>query len=210
MVDVNKFKKEKKAVKPKLELKSSEELDAGSDVGIPTKETVELDSKITSDTFVQDEASLSEEEINKQLEYFETLGITKTKLFELLDTLLTKGDVNWSFTLMRKIPVIFRLRPAWVNDELVKILDETPTNTMIGFTEQISKYNLASSLKMYNNIGIDIQNKGDLENALNFIGKLPYIVKAHLIKELSLFDRIIAVATSDYFIENFSTPQQEG
>lgn len=212
-MDINSFKKEgkreRKLDKPTITMTPTEEFKDAEDTGILTKENEELSLDKTSNIFNSDETNLTEEDILKYLEYFETLGITKTKVFEILDSILTSGQINWNFNLLNKIPVVFRLRPSWVNDELLKILDESTPRTLVGYTEIISKFNLAGSLKIYNNISIDIKKKEDLENALNFIGELPYIVRAHLIKQLAVFDRVVAIATSDWALENFTLPQQE-
>lgn len=208
MVDINKFKKEPKQ-KAKLEITPSDSMETTADTSIPTVENEELNLDKTKNTFSLDETNLSDEDIKQYVEYFESIGITKTRIFEVLDNILTRGEVNWNFNLLNKIPVTFRLRPSWVNDELVKVLDEFPSKTMVGFTEIISRYNLAGSLKVYNHTSINIKDKSELENALLFIGQLPYIVRAHLIKQLAIFDRLIAIATSDWALENFTLPQQE-
>jgi hypothetical protein len=208
-MDINKFKKEKKEIKPKLTLTPNEENKDDVSVGIETEETKDITLDNTVSDFNNDETNLSDEDIKNYLTYFETLGITKTKVLEILDTILTTGDVNWSFSLLNKIPVVFRLRPSWVNDELLSYLDLNPPKTIVGFTEVIGRYNLAGSLRTYNNIKMDIQNEEELDNTLLFISKLPYILKSHLIKELSIFDRLISVATSKWALENFSSPQQE-
>lgn len=213
-MDINKFQKGPKTKKEKIEqagklvLEQAEEMKDMGVPGIPTSDEGNPTLDNTSNLFSNDETELTENEIQKYLDYFETLGITKNKIFEILDTLLTKGEVLWAFKLLNRIPVVFRLRPAWVNDELLKVLDERPSKTLVGFTEIISKYNLAGSLQTYDSTGISVKTKEELDSALLFIGSLPYIIRAHLVKQLSIFDRVMAVATSDWALENFSLPQQ--
>ena len=209
-MDINKFKKEKKETVPKITLEKSTEAEVSNEVGILTQEpSKEIDLSNTNNIFNMDETNLTENDVTKYLEYFATIGITKNKIFEILDTILTKGDVLWNFKLLNRTPVTFRLRPAWVNDELLRVLDDTPTKTLVSFTEIIGKYNLAGSLQVYDKVEVNVKTKEDLANALDYIGALPYIIKAHLIKQLSIFDRVVALATSDWALENFTLPQQE-
>lgn len=200
-MDANKFKKEKK-----VKLASAPEEAEQSVVGIQTPENTGIDLDTSSDKFNSGE--LTDEEVQEQLKYFETIGIDKAKLRALLDTLLTNGEVLWEFKLLKKIPTVFRLRPAWVNDKLIEVLDGEGPKSLVAFQEYISKYNLAGSLYTYGGTKICIKNEQELENALQFIGTLPYVVKSALIKELALFDRIIAVCTSEIFMNSFLELQE--
>lgn len=148
------------------------------------------------------------DQIEDYLAHLATFGITKEQILQVLDTIITKGDIMWSFTIFGKIPVILHLRPGWVNDVLFRRMEETPPKTLSLYNDLIGKYNLAGALVSYNKIQFSTKNEEDFSKALEFIGELPYVTKAHLIKQLAIFDRVVAVATSTWAVENFTEPPQ--
>ena len=149
---------------------------------------------------------IPEGEIDQYLDHLAKFGITKEQIFKVLDTLLTKGDVLWSFKLFKRIPCVFRIRPVWVNELVFKRLEESPPKTMVAFNDIVGKYNLAGSLLQYGSHKFAPKTEDEVLKSLDFIRELPFIIKSNLIKQLVIFDRVIAVATSSWAIENFTLP----
>jgi hypothetical protein len=151
---------------------------------------------------------IPQSEIKDYLDYLSKFGITKDQIFSVLDTLLTKGDVLWSFKLFSKINVVFRIRPYFINDILFSRLEESPPKTIVAFNDIVAKYNLAGALIQYDTNKFVVKDENSFTTVLDFIKGLPFIVVAHLIRQLAIFDRVIGVATSQWCIENFTKPQQ--
>lgn len=147
--------------------------------------------------------------IQEYLHYLEQNDIHKEDIMAVLDSIITSGNVYWSFELFDKIPVTFKIRPAWVNDVLVSKMDKNPPRTFNRFSETVGLYNLAGSLVEYNGERREVQNEEDFYNNKQFVQNLPFIIQSHLIQKMSIFDRVISVATSDWATENFTKPQSE-
>ena len=212
MVDISKFSKFK------IDTKSNGE---GTVIGAETAIQSEMLTQTDPDTkeevkpvpkdFTDQTDTLLDipnSEIPQYLEHLETFGVTKDQIFKVLDTIITKGDIMWSFDILGKIPVVLHLRPGWVNDLLYKRIEEAPPKTIAVLNDLIGRYNLAGALVSYNKIRFDTKNEEDFTNAMTFIGELPFICKAHLIKQLAIFDRVVLVATSSWAVENFTEPPQ--
>jgi len=198
----------------------------GTTVGTPTPAptpATEITEQTPTDSGTKDEvksvpSSFADQEdvlldipadqIEDYLTHLATFGITKDQIFKVLDTIITKGDIMWSFGILGKIPVVLHLRPGWGNDLLYKRIEEAPPKTIAVLNDLIGRYNLAGALVSYNKIKFDTKNEEDFANAMTFIGELPFICKAHLIKQLAIFDRVVLVATSSWAVENFTEPPQ--
>ena len=135
--------------------------------------------------------------------------ISKEDIFKVLDTIITSGEVYWQFELLGKIPVVFKMRPAWVNEELIKYIEREQPKTISRFSDIVSMYNLAGSLVNYKDKNYEVKAVEDLNNNISFIMSLPFIIQNRLVAQMAIFDRVIAVATSDWAIENFSKPLSE-
>lgn len=149
-------------------------------------------------------------------QYFDFLkkhNISRTDVFSVLDAFITNGNVVWSFDLFNKIKVKLHVRPSWaieyVSNIMDKYLEDNPKATIITYNNVMAKYNLAASLSYYKDKEYNIINKETLEQAIKDIEDLPYPVMSALVDKLAAFDRLVAVATSDWTIKNFTKPQQE-
>ncbi len=145
--------------------------------------------------------------IDEYLRYLKKEDITEDQILQVLDSIVTTGNIYWNFELFNKIPVTFKIRPTWVNTKLSEKIDRVQPKTFSRFSEIVGLYNLAGSLVEYNGTNIDVQSESDFNRNLEFVNNLPFIVQSHLIKKMSIFDRVVSVATSDRFIENFTKPQ---
>ena len=151
----------------------------------------------------------SKDIVAEYLEYLKENDISEEDILAVLDSIITSGNVYWNFNLFDKIPVTFKIRPTWVNNMLVERMDTNPPKTFSRFSELVGLYNLAGSLSKYKDRDFNIQEKEDFEESKEFILGLPFILQSHLIKKMALFDRVVAVATSDWAVANFTKPQSE-
>lgn len=151
--------------------------------------------------------------IKGYLDYLEQNNIHKDEIIEAMDVLLTTGSVSWNFELFDHIPVNFIVRPAWVDTYITEILDklasDTPLVSRVRYNNIVAECNLAASLSQYGEKKFSIRDEGDMVNAREFVRQLPFVVQNALVRKLSVFDRLLAVATSDWAVKNFTKPRQE-
>jgi hypothetical protein len=151
----------------------------------------------------------SDARIQEYYEYLKTKGITDTDLIQVLDTIITSGSVKWAFKLFNKIDVEMIMRPAWVNSFILREVETLEPRTFSRFTDIVSMYNLAGSLIKYNDQRFIHDSEEDIRKNYFIISKFSFIIQNKLIQQLAIFDRLVAVATSDWAIENFTEPQSE-
>ena len=175
----------------------------------PEKVSDEYHQQENSAADISQPEETKESLIQEYLYYLEQNDIHKEDIMAVLDSIITSGNVYWSFELFNKIPVTFKIRPAWVNDVLVSKLDKNPPRTFSKFSEVVGLYNLAGSLVEYNGKKREVKSEDDFYDNKQFIQNLPFIIQSHLIQKMSIFDRVISVATSDWATENFTKPQSE-
>lgn len=151
--------------------------------------------------------------IKGYLDYLEQNNVYKDDIIEAMDVLLTTGSVSWSFNLFDRIPVNFIVRPAWVDNYITEILDrmasETPIVSRVRYNNIVAECNLAASLAQYGDKNFAIRSAADMGDAREFVRQLPYVVQNALVRKLAVFDRLLAVATSDWAVKNFTKPRQE-
>lgn len=134
-------------------------------------------------------------------------GIEESTIMAVLDMLMTGQDVLWQFELLKKIPVTFRVRPQWVDRYLIEEMERLRPTNMARFTDLVGTINLAGSLDQYMNKKFKVAGVEDLKEVIAFLGTLPFVIQNKLVDELSVFDRVIIVATSDWAIKNFTEPR---
>lgn len=178
----------------------------------PGMSTPDLEKEVTNHQETQstlEPEDIKKDNIQQYLDYLKEHEIEREDILGVLDSIVSTGNVYWSFDLFNKIPVTFQIRPAWVNNILVERMDKRPPKNFAMFSEIIGVYNLAGSLVKYNDNNFTLKDKEDFEKNKTFIQGLPFITQNHLIKKMAIFDRVVAVATSDWAIENFTKPQSE-
>ena len=147
------------------------------------------------------------------MQYLNDNGITEDDVRNVQEALLTSENVSWSFDLFDKIPVVFEVRPAWIDDYIIEIIDNLASDnnrvSNVRYNNVVAECNLAASMKKYKDQDYVINSREDLDAARKRVQALPFIIQNALVKKLSVFDRTIAVATSDWAIKNFMKPQQE-
>jgi len=147
------------------------------------------------------------------MQYLTDNGITEDDVRNVQEALLTSENVSWSFNLFDRIPVVFEVRPAWIDDYIIEIIDrlsgESNRISNVRYNNVVAECNLAASMKKYKDQVYVINSREDLDAARKRVQALPFIIQNALVKKLSVFDRTVAVATSDWAIKNFMKPQQE-
>lgn len=148
--------------------------------------------------------------IGQYMAFLKDNGISEEDIMGLLDRLITDGDVTYSTVVFGKIPAVFRVRPAWINDLILQKMDEVTGSSdkvsVMRFNNLIALYNLAASLIQYGDNRYDIDTEEAFDTALERIKRMPYIAQNALVNALSVFDRALAVATSDWAVKNFTKP----
>lgn len=138
-------------------------------------------------------------------------GITEADILELLDTLITTGSAAYETELFGRIPVRFQVRPTWVNDHILKLVDDTTKGesqvSLLRFNTLVAMYNLAGSLVQFGKETYTVTKEKDFDKAVTRVKEMPYITQNALVNALSLFDKALAVATSDWAVKNFTKPR---
>ena len=149
---------------------------------------------------------LDDEMIQEYLQFLKEQDISEEQIHQVLDTLIANGTIKWSFTILGKIPVIFTCRPAWINTLVLDRVQENPPKTYSAFSDLVNTCNLAGSLVQYGNAKFEATDEASFDAVKKYIQNLPFTLKAQLIRQLAIFDRVVAVATSDWAVENFMKP----
>ena len=141
--------------------------------------------------------------LEEYLSFLEEKKISESMVYQALDQLLTTGQFLWQFNLLEKIPVVFKVRPAFVNSLVIRDIEKANPRTVSYFQDMINISNLAGSLFKYGETTLDASNEESFLHAKEFVAKLPFVITQKLVQELIIFDRLIAAATSDKILENF-------
>ena len=185
----------------------------------PQKVPSALDSSIQSPTLTEEskvdpinseelvDGEYTEERIQEYYEFLKTKGIADADLVATLDTIVTSGTVRWQFKLFDKVDVIMVMRPAWVNAFILRQIEELSPKTYSRFTDIVSVYNLAGSLSQYGDKTFTLVDESDVIINYDKINSMGFVIQNKLVQQLAIFDRVLAVATSDWAIENFTEPQ---
>lgn len=150
--------------------------------------------------------------IGQYMAFLQDHGITEDDIMGLLDRLITDGGVTYSTTIFGRVPAVFRVRPAWINDLILEKLDEATGSSKVSvmrYNNLVALYNLAASLIQYGEERYSIESEESFAAALSRVKSLSYVVQNALVNALSVFDRALAVATSDWAVQNFTKPRTE-
>ena len=151
--------------------------------------------------------------IKSYLDFLHARNITDDDIRDVLECLITSGNVSWRFELFDRIPVEFRVRPSWVDDYILELVDrETADNdrvSMMRYNNLVAVCNLAASMAAFRDETYRVETKEDFEKARKRVQDMPYIIQNALVNKLAVFDRTIAVATSDWAVKNFMRPRKE-
>ena len=152
--------------------------------------------------------------VARYMEELKEEGIREEDILGLLDRIITDGDVFYDTTLFGRVPVRFHIRPSWLNDKILEKLDDTTKGnekvSVMRFNNLVALYNLAASLVKYGDNTYSITTEEDFEKAVERVNALSYIVQSALVNALSVFDKAVAVATSDWAVKTFTSPRKEG
>lgn len=151
--------------------------------------------------------------IQEYMRFLKEHDVQKDDIMNVLDAIISTGDFQWAFELFDKIPIRFRMRRVWVEDYIIRKIDAASVDaegklSMIRYSNLSRMLNLAGSLAAYGDTKFDPQSTDEYEKSLTFVEKLPYPVLSALCDQLAVFDRCVAVATSDWGIKNFTRPRK--
>lgn len=164
---------------------------------------------ITDDKTAAEDAHVSEDVIEGYREFLSGYGIGDAEIFGALDALITTGDVYWSFKLLDRIDIVFHIRPNWVNEKLVTQLEESAPKLYARFAHLVGMHNLAGSLVKYNDTDLQAKAPEEFSKTYDFVNSLSFVLQNQLVKNLAVFDRLVAVATSEWAVKNFTPPQSD-
>ena len=150
-------------------------------------------------------------ELAANMEKLKAEGLTKEDVFIVLDTLITSGNVAWDTTIFNKINCRFQVKPTWVTnyimDSVTKIANDNPAMQMAMYNNLLAEYNVAATLKKYNDTEYTYVDEESFNDVYNTILQMPYVILTELSKKVVIFDTIIQVATSEWAVKNFTKPQ---
>lgn len=157
---------------------------------------------------------LAEDLVMKQYwEFLKEHDISQEDIKNILDAIVSSGNVNWKFMLFNSVEVEFRIRPAWVDDLIIERIDDLTKDSQkvsnLRYNNLVAEFNLAASMIRMGKEEYTILTPADLDRAITRVTKLSYIVKNALVDKLAAFDRAVAVATSSWALRNFTTPRKE-
>lgn len=151
--------------------------------------------------------------ISQYLDFLHAHDITDDDIQDVLECLITSGNVSWQFKLFDRMPVEFRVRPSWVDDYILELIDREAADnervTLMRYNNIVAVCNLAASMTAFKDETYRVETREDFEMARKRIQDMPYIIQNALVNKLAVFDRTIAVATSDWAIKNFTKPRKE-
>ncbi len=151
--------------------------------------------------------------ISQYLDFLHAHDITDDDIQDVLECLITSGNVSWQFKLFDRMPVEFRVRPSWVDDYILELIDREAADnervSLMRYNNMVAVCNLAASMTAFKDETYRVETREDFEMARKRIQDMPYIIQNALVNKLAVFDRTIAVATSDWAIKNFTKPRKE-
>lgn len=151
--------------------------------------------------------------IKGYMDFLKENDISEDDIKAVQESLLTSGAVSWSFELFNKIPVEFSVRRAWTDDYIAKELDKLSSEvgkvSNVRFSNLVAECNLAASLSLYGEERFRIQGPDDMPKARERVRELAYVVQNALVRKLAVFDRVLAVSTSDWAVQNFINAPKE-
>lgn len=145
--------------------------------------------------------------------YVKENGLTEMDLHNLLDSLLTTGNVAWDFKLLDRIPVTFKVRDSWIDDMIIERIDDLTAHSdkvsALRYNNLVAEMNLAASMIRFGDHNADTSTKTGFKDNLKFIQQMAYIYRNRLVNKLAVFDRAVSIATSDWALKNFMPPLSE-
>lgn len=152
--------------------------------------------------------------IQQYLDFLEKNEVSRDDIKRMLSTLLTEGTVSCSVQILQSIPVVFTTRPAWVDDYIISQVDDLARSvgaslSVARVNSFVALHNVAGSLTQYKDKLMPVHTEDDFNSNLEFVRSLPSAIHNALTKQLVVFERAVAVATSDWAVENFTAQSKE-
>lgn len=167
---------------------------------LPTRNTVMPDNSATEMTNIEDERDT----IDLYYDFIKEQGITDDVIRSTQIQLLENKTIVFEAVILNKFKIGFSPRPSWAND---KIIEESSRHTdnlsLANYNNIIAKVNMACSLEFIEGYNLPSISRDNYEERMRIIGDLPSFLYDKIVQELIVFDRLIAVATSDKYLETF-------
>lgn len=171
-----------------------------------------LDKETTEEltnTFIQDntdDSTIDDKDIDTIdvfYKYITDKGITDNDIKLIQQRIIQGESINFTTTILQRKKLILTTRPAWVNEVIIEELNKYPNVSYQMYVDIVSKVNLAASLVVFDDFKFEKLTRDNYEDRVNMLRDLPTFIYDKMVAELVLFDRLIAVATSDKYLETF-------
>lgn len=166
-------------------------------------------TKELTNTFIQDNTNdntIDDKDIDTIdvfYKYITDKGITDNDIKLIQQRIIQGESVNFTTTILQRKKLILTTRPAWVNEVIIEELNKYPNVSYQMYVDIVSKVNLAASLVVFDDFKFEKLTRDNYEDRVNMLRDLPTFIYDKMVAELVLFDRLIAVATSDKYLETF-------
>lgn len=168
---------------------------------INDSETIESLAKNSKSVDMEEEEEL--DTIDVFYNYIKNKGVTDDDIKSMQQRILMGEDVNFITTILKDKELILTTRPAWVNELILEELNNFPNISYQMYMDIISKVNLAASLVAFDKHKFEPLTKENYKKRVEMLRELPTFIYDKIVNELVIFDRLIAVATSDKYLETF-------
>lgn len=173
---------------------------------VPTNLTVN-DDETTSKLIEDSEGKYDEDDVNSRMELFYNFvkekGITDDIIRDIQKNILQGERVIFKVTILKKLNLELTTRPAWVNELIIEELNKYSNVSYQMYIDIVSKVNLAASLVSFDGHVFKPLTAENYKERVEELRKLPSFIYDKMVNELVIFDRLIAVATSDKYLETF-------
>lgn len=163
-------------------------------------ENINTDEQALSD----DNPSGDEKDIiDLYYEYIKAQGLDDADIKATQLQLLENRSVNFEVNILKKIKVVFTTKPTWSNDIIVEKASKINNISVAAYNNIVSKVNTVCSLVHVDGYNIPELTRDTFEERERIIDSIPAFIFEKIVTELITFERLIAVATSDKYLETF-------
>ena len=103
--------------------------------------------------------------ISQYLDFLHARNITDDDIRDVLECLITSGNVSWRFELFDRIPVEFRVRPSWVDDYILELIDREAADnervSLMRYNNMVAVCNLAASMTAFKDETYRVETRED-------------------------------------------------
>lgn len=130
-------------------------------------------------------------------------GVTDDVIRNIQKSILQGEAINFETTILKNMDLVLTTRPAWVNELIIEELNKYSNVSYQMYIDIVSRVNLAASLVVFAGHRFEPLTQENYKDRVEKLRELPSFVYDKIVNELVIFDRLIAVATSDKYLETF-------